>query len=505
MTYRSYQDNYFEARALAQTGVLQVRWSDWLAAPPSPISEQINLADKVEGMMLGLAVGDSLGNSSESLIPNERRNRYGYIENFLPNHHANGQCIGLPSDDTQMAFWTLEQLLANGYLEPQYLGLAFSRRQIFGIGKSVRQFLRNFKSGTSWRHSGAPSAGNGALMRIAPVLIPYFKDPGCNLWSDALLAAHLTHDDPLSNVSCVAFVDLLWTLVGMSMAPEPSWWIDTFAATCECIEPNQAYQPRAGYPAGFSGTLSQLLRTYVTPALEQELSVLEACSQWHSGAYLLESVPSALYILARHGDDSKAAILAAVNDTKDNDTIAAIVGAAVGALHGRAALPEAWIAQLQGRTEANDDGRIFELLARAGKEFKYGVSSDVLARVPTDALKQPLLHSRDQKDESIHHGQCITVHSPTLWVKVFGMLNQSWAAIDDLPSGGVRIWFIDDLGSVFDKIDYPMRQAALDALHRNGWHVAKQDFIIAAGRPDSNHFWNNHGPKHYSSGQYWIY
>ena len=95
MTYRTYQDKYFEARALAQSGVLKVRWTDWLAASPVPLSDQVNLTDKVEGMLLGLAVGDSLGNSSESLMPDERRNRYGYIENYLPNRHANGQCIGL--------------------------------------------------------------------------------------------------------------------------------------------------------------------------------------------------------------------------------------------------------------------------------------------------------------------------------------------------------------------------------------------------------------------------
>jgi len=505
VTYRTYQDKYFEARALAQSGVLKVRWTDWLAASPVPLSDQVNLTDKVEGMLLGLAVGDSLGNSSESLMPDERRNRYGYIENYLPNRHANGQCIGLPSDDTQMAFWTLEQLIANGCLEPQYLGLAFSRRRIFGIGKSVRQFLSKFKSGTSWRHSGAPSAGNGALMRIAPVLIPYLKEPSCNLWSDTLLAAHLTHDDALSNVSCVAFVDLLWKLLGMSTAPEPAWWITTFIETCECIESDQDYQPRAGYPIGFSGTLSQLLKQYVLPAIEQNRPVMEACSEWHFGAYLLETVPSALYILARHGSDPKAAILAAVNDTKDNDTIAAIVGAAVGALHGLAALPDAWIAQLSGRTEASDDGRVFELLARAGAEFKYGVSAEVQSRVPNHALKQPLIQSRDLEEDALSHGQSITVHSPTLWVKVFGMLNQSRAAIDNLPAGGVRIWFMDDHGRVFDKLDYRQRQEARDALRRNGWGVADKDFIQIAGFSNSNHSWDEGGPRHYSSGQYWIY
>jgi ADP-ribosyl-[dinitrogen reductase] hydrolase len=37
------------------------------------------------------------------------------------------------------------------------------------------------------------------------------------------------------------------------------------------------------------------------------------------------------------------AIVRAVDDTTDNETVAAIVGAAVGAVHGRSALPERWV------------------------------------------------------------------------------------------------------------------------------------------------------------------
>jgi ADP-ribosylglycohydrolase len=94
---------------------------------------------------------------------------------------------------------------------------------------------------------------------------------------------------------------------------------------------------------------------------------------WHSAAYLMETLPCALYILMHHGHEPEEAIVRAVNDTKDNDTVAAIVGAAVGALHGAKAMPERWRANLTGRTLAGgkhegedvDDRRIFELIDRA--------------------------------------------------------------------------------------------------------------------------------------------
>ena len=47
----------------------------------------------------------------------------------------------------------------------------------------------------------------------------------------------------------------------------------------------------------------------------------------------------------------------------------AIVGAAVGALHGRQALPKEWIDGLLGRTGDHDDGRVFELITEARERF----------------------------------------------------------------------------------------------------------------------------------------
>ena len=86
-------------------------------------------------------------------------------------------------------------------------------------------------------------------------------------------------------------------------------------------------------------------------------------------------MPTVLFILARYGKDPEQAIVRAVFDTKDNDTVAAIVGAAVGALHGEAAIPRRWRKGLLGRTTATDDGRVFELLEQARILFGSGAST----------------------------------------------------------------------------------------------------------------------------------
>ena len=107
----------------------------------------------------------------------------------------------------------------------------------------------------------------------------------------------------------------------------------------------------------------------LTWADSNDLSVAEACDAWHSGAFLLETVPSVLYVLMRHAHEPEEAMVRAINDTKDNDTVAAIVGAALGALYGREAFPSRWITALSGRTSTDDDGKVFEIIADARREF----------------------------------------------------------------------------------------------------------------------------------------
>ena len=82
------------------------------------------------------------------------------------------------------------------------------------------------------------------------------------------------------------------------------------------------------------------------------------------GAFLLETVPSVLYILERYQSDPQEAIRRAVMDTWDNDTIAAIVGAVMGAMYGMDAFAKEWIDCLPGRTGADDDGRLHSAYKR---------------------------------------------------------------------------------------------------------------------------------------------
>jgi ADP-ribosylglycohydrolase len=320
-------------------------------------------------MLLGLAIGDSLGNSSEGMTPARRRAHHGEIRDYLPNPYLGNRRVGTPSDDTQMAFWTLEQLLEDGRLEPAKLAERFATRQIFGMGRTVREFLRNYKDrGLPWDQAGPESAGNGSFMRIAPVLLPHVQSPGPELWADAATASRITHNDPSAIGSCVALVGLLWELLRAERAPDPEWWIDRFIERLRPIEEGRVLHSRV--PGDdFAGPIWRLLDSHVRDALRAGVPTVRACDRWHSGAFLLETVPSVLYILARHADDPEEAMARAVNDTWDNDTCGAVVGAAVGALHGAGTFPKRWRDGLLGRTSFDDDGRVQELTELAIERF----------------------------------------------------------------------------------------------------------------------------------------
>jgi len=355
---------------LFQTGAIRLERGTLLDHSLAPKGPDFDF-DRVEGMLLGTAIGDALGNTSESKLPMVRRRLHGEIRDYLVSDRT-GRAKGYPSDDTQLTFWTLEQLIEDGgSLVPGHLALKFADSgRIYGIGRTMKEFLRAYKSGTPWHECGPHSAGNGALMRIAPMIIPYLRRGGTGLWADTTLAAMLTHNDHASTSSCLAFTAMLWELLDMCTPPEPAWWPQRYAELTGDLQGNVGYAPRGGCLRNvFNGTLSDFVQDKLEWAYAGNLSAFEACDTWLSGAYLLETVPSALYILMRHAHDPEEAIVRAVNDTKDNDTIAAIVGAAVGALHGKQGLPARWIAGLTGRTRVSDDGKVFSLIAEARKEF----------------------------------------------------------------------------------------------------------------------------------------
>ena len=306
-------DNSAVLKRLFDAGKIDLSWDSFLESVPAPLPSELDFG-KIEGMLLGVADGDSLGKGSESMSPRERGQVFGEIRHYLPQPLAAGRAVGLPSDDTQLTFWTVEQYLSDGGLVPANLARRFCSEHIYGMGRTVKGFIQNHKdTKLQWDESGVKSAGNGALMRISPVLLPHIKKPSHALWADAAIAAMITHNDAASTAACVAFVNILWKALALREAPPSGWWVDSFCEVASRLEGDTHHKPRhPSIPYKYDGPLWQYTKMVVEGALSKAMPILDACNSWHSGAYLLETVPSVLYILESLARRPEEAILCAI-------------------------------------------------------------------------------------------------------------------------------------------------------------------------------------------------
>jgi ribA/ribD-fused uncharacterized protein len=116
---------------LFASGRLDLRRSAFLDSQPPAHAAPIPWS-RIEGMLLGLAIGDALGNTTEAQIPCDRSLAHpDAIRDYLPNRQADYQRVGLPSDDSQMAFWLLDQVNQDGRLVPEHLAQRFCAERIF--------------------------------------------------------------------------------------------------------------------------------------------------------------------------------------------------------------------------------------------------------------------------------------------------------------------------------------------------------------------------------------
>ncbi len=143
-----------------------------------------NRVENFRGAMLGLAVGDALGTTLEFTRPGT----FQPLSDMVGGGPFNLK-PGQWTDDTSMALCLAESLVEQrGFdLKDQVLryvkwyrdGYLSSTGECFDIGNTVRDALHRFEqTGNPASGSTHPqSAGNGSIMRLAPVPMAYANRP----------------------------------------------------------------------------------------------------------------------------------------------------------------------------------------------------------------------------------------------------------------------------------------------------------------------------------------
>ena len=283
---------------------------------------------RYRGSLLGLAVGDALGTTLEF----RERGSFTPITDMLgggPFFLKPGQW----TDDTSMALCLAHSLLScqgfdsgdqmRRYCDWRSDGYMSSNGRCFDIGVTVSEAISQFlRTGNPLAGSRDPfTAGNGSLMRLAPVVMYYSPDVTQALHF-AGESSRTTHGAKECIDACRYFAALL----------------------------HQAY-------AGECENRQSLLRTDLyapetkkVQAIQQGHYQHKSRDQIKGSGYVIDCLEAALWCFY-HTDSFSEAVLMAANLGDDADTTAAVCGQLAGAWYGLDGIPDHW----QARVVMNKD------------------------------------------------------------------------------------------------------------------------------------------------------
>lgn len=281
----------------------------------------ISTVQRYQGCLIGLACGDAVGTRVEF----SPRGSFPPVTDMLGGGPF-GLVPGEWTDDTSMALCLAASLIhckgfdavdqMNRYCNWRSVGYMSSNGRCFDIGMTVTGALdRYLASGDPFAGSPDPrSAGNGALMRLAPVPMYYagHADAALRYAGDS---TRTTHGAPEA-VECSRLfaMQLRAALRGEDRSA-------ILAPSCPPLEsPEVAALARGDY-------------------LEKP------SAQIKGSGYCVESLEAALWCFA-HTSSFEAAVLAAANLGDDADTTAAICGQLAGAFYGLEGIPQPWRSRL---------------------------------------------------------------------------------------------------------------------------------------------------------------
>jgi ADP-ribosyl-[dinitrogen reductase] hydrolase len=298
-------------------------------------------AERYQGCLLGLACGDAVGTTVEF----RARGSFEPVTDMVGGGPF-GLTAGEWTDDTSMALCLAASLVhcegfnpvdqMNRYCNWRSVGYMSSTGNCFDIGLTVSGALtRYLASGDPFAGDPDPrTAGNGALMRLAPVPMFWAADAQAT-WRQAGESTRTTHGaQEAIECSQLLALQLRAALLGESKA--------AVLATAPL--------------APLSEKVAALARGDCASKPRERIK---------GSGYCVESLEAALWCFA-HTQSFEEAVLAATNLGDDADTTAAICGQLAGAFYGAGGIPARWLDKLVMREEmAQMAERLLALANRA--------------------------------------------------------------------------------------------------------------------------------------------
>jgi ADP-ribosyl-[dinitrogen reductase] hydrolase len=212
----------------------------------------------------------------------------------------------------------------NRYCNWADFGYLSSIGSCFDIGNTVASALAAYKqSGNPFSGPTEPgTAGNGSIMRLAPVVM-YFHPKRELVLEYAAKSSRTTHGALECVEACQILAELLHRALG------------------------GASKRDVLFPVRLSCSSSELQAVADLEFLSQSASSVRG------SGYVVESLEAALWCFSET-DDFREAILLAANLGDDADTTAAICGQLAGAYYGMSGIPTSWLSKLVMADQISD-------------------------------------------------------------------------------------------------------------------------------------------------------
>jgi len=266
---------------------------------------------RAQGCLLGQLAGDALGSLVEFESPEKIRQDYPDDLRLLADGGTWNTIAGQPTDDSEMALILARMLVKQGQYDREEARQAY----IFWLDSMPFDIGNTVYSGLRGRHNQTSQA-NGAMMRISPLGIF-----GANYDLD-LVAEWARQDSAITHLHPVC--QQANALFAMAIA----------YAVREGCDAHRLYGEIVAWAYNFDVDASLL--DAVNRAAEAPPADYTDKQGW-----VLLAFRNALWQLL-HAKDLEQGVIDTVMRGGDTDTNAAIVGALLGAVWGRAAIPRQW-------------------------------------------------------------------------------------------------------------------------------------------------------------------
>ena len=301
----------------------------------------MTIQNRLHGCLLGLAVGDALGCTLEFKKPNT----FEPISTIVGGGYHKLEA-GQWTDDTSMALCLAQSLIdCKGFdAKDQMLkyckwyddGYMSSTGTCFDIGNTTIKALDDFiLTGKPYStNMDESSAGNGSIMRLAPIPMYYYKEPKEAL-KYASKSSQVTHANEMCVDACRYMAGIIVgllneerkeTVLSTMYSPVENYF--TNEPLCDVIKEVASGSFKTKQPPEIKGT-----------------------------GFVVESLEAALWAFY-HTDNFRDGALMAVNLGDDADTTGAVYGQIAGTIYN---IPQEWLQVLSMR----------EIIIKIAKELLY--------------------------------------------------------------------------------------------------------------------------------------